>query len=271
MSGEIAGAFVFAFIFGAIIGSFLNVVILRLPKGKSLGGRSCCPSCGHHLSAGVLVPLFSYVFLAGRCRYCRARISPRYFIIELATAALFALAVFMFPVSDTASLLVLLRVWAIIAVAIVVCVIDLEHFLILDRVLFPACLILLVLNFAVDVASRTSAGQSLILLGLASAAGLFLFFGALYIASKHRWIGQGDVKLALFIGLATPFPFIFLNVILASLIGTLIGLSLVIFAKKKLTLRMPFGSLLAVSTLLVLAIGPQLLAWYVHLIGYRAY
>ncbi len=256
-----------AFVLGLIVGSFLNVLILRLPARKSINGRSQCPHCKHVLSAADLVPVFSYLFLRGRCRHCGARISPRYFYIEAATGGLFAFCAVFFTPLDLQSALLFLRAAFIVSVLVVVFMTDLEHFLILDKVVLPSAAALLVLNFAIDWFQKNRLQNSLSWFGILSAIGAALFFGSIYFFSKGKWLGLGDVKFSLFLGLATPFPFIIVNLILAYALGAIIGLALIFFGRKKFSSRIPFGTFLALSTIVALFYGPALVNWYARAIG----
>lgn len=260
---------ILVFIFGSIIGSFLNVLILRLPNGKSIGGRSHCMHCKHELAWLDLVPIFSYLFLRGRCRYCGKRISPRYIIVETITGLLFVTAylIFMPAAASAASWIELIRAIFIVVVLILIFAIDLEHFLILDKVIFPAGLALLILNFMLDVFKGSTTFNSFTVQGILSAAGLALFFGAIYFFSDGRWIGFGDVKFSLFLGLATPFPFILVNIFGAFFLGSVIGIILLASGIKKLKSEIPFGTFLALSTAATLFFGPQIIDWYLRLIS----
>ena len=142
------------FVFGTIIGSFLNVLIWRLPKEERITGRSHCVHCGHLLSQWELVPILSYIFLGGKCRWCRKKISPRYFVIELISGLLFVWAwYFVLPVS-TANWTMLARDWFLLSIFLVVFTIDLEHYLILDNIIFPALVVVTILNLALDILSK---------------------------------------------------------------------------------------------------------------------
>lgn len=255
------------FLFGACIGSFLNVLILRLPKEQAPTGRSHCVHCRHVLSALDLVPILSFVWLRGRCRYCRKKISPRYIAIELATALLFLFAFLRFPLANAADAAILIRAAFILAVLIVVFMIDYEHFLILDKVVIPASIILFALNIAVDLARHPAASGSFTLNGLLAAAGLLLFFGGIYYISGGTWIGFGDVKFSIFLGLATPYPFVFVNIFVAFLLGAYVGLLLLLFGGKNMKSQVPFGTILAASAAITLFYGPQLLNFYLRTIG----
>jgi prepilin signal peptidase PulO-like enzyme (type II secretory pathway) len=202
--------------------------------------------------------VFSYVLLGGRCKYCHHRISPRYAIIEAVTAALFVATAAFFPVTDSASAIALVRALVIVSALVPIFVIDLEHYVILDKILLPSCVAVLLLNLAVPGALVPS---------LYAAAGAFVFFLLLHLVGRGRLLGFGDVKLGVFLGLATPGLLVAVNIFLAYLIGAAVAVPLLVLGRKKMASAVPFGTFLAVSTLVTLYVGPQLLAWYVRLIG----
>src|SRR5579872_2345456 len=257
------------FVLGAVLGSFLNVVILRMPQEQGLSGRSHCPKCRHTLSALDLVPILSFIFLGGKCRYCGKSISNRYIFIETICGLLLVLAFFKFLPSDLRSAVLLIRTEFILLTLVAVFVIDYEHFLILDNLIFPATAILMLLNLAADITAHTGfvIHASLLLNGLLSGIGLMLFFGAIYYISGKRWMGFGDVKLAMFLGLATPQPFIIINVFLAFLLGAVLGIGLLLFRSEEHTSEIPFGTLLALSTALTIFFGPHILDFYLRTVG----
>lgn len=260
-----------AFVFGTLIGSFLNVVIWRLPRGKNLRGRSHCPHCGHVLRPQELFPVFSYLFLRGRCAKCGKRISPRYMFIELITGALFALAALhILPAAiDAVSIIELLRILFILAILISVFVIDLEHYLILDVIVFPAAAITFALNIVLDV----SAQQSVFALSSNTAGGVLAamlaagFFYIIWRVSAGKWMGFGDVKFSIFLGLALGWTGILVGLFLAFMIGAVVGVLLLIAGTKSMQSRLPFGTFLTLGALLALFYGPQLANWYGRLIG----
>lgn len=261
---------VLSFIFGACIGSFLNVVIWRLPREEKLNGRSECPNCHHQLAWYDLIPVFSYLFLRGRCRYCQTKISPRYWMIELITASLFALATVVFFPTQNLDYILLLKLFFVIAVCIAVFVIDLEHYLILDKVIFPAIAGVLLFNLALDLFSHHRLLQlsSLTMSGLLAAAIAGIFFWLLWAISKGRWMGFGDVKFAVLMGLILGFPVIFIGLFLSFILGSLVGLPLVILGKKGLSSQIPFGTFLTISTIIALFWGNALWQWYFSLISF---
>ncbi len=266
--------FVFlAFVFGTAIGSFLNVVIWRLPREQSLGGRSQCPHCHQTLQPRDLVPILSYLALRRRCASCKQSISSRYMWIELLTGLLFAFSAYSFPaaISTGSEALALARLLFIIAVLIVVFVIDLEHYLILDVVVLPAALIILGLNIAVDLVHHHSlfSLSSLTGGGIVAAVLAAGFFYLIWRISKGLWMGFGDVKLNLVLGLALGLPGIAVGLFLSFIFGSLVGIGLIALGQKQLTSRVPFGTFLSAATVITLFYGPALAAWYGQLIGWR--
>jgi leader peptidase (prepilin peptidase) / N-methyltransferase len=259
--------------FGAIVGSFLNVLILRLPEEQSILGRSHCMNCKRELNARELVPILSYVFLRGKCFGCGSRISPRYALIEIISALLFVIT-FLFISntmvwSELSAWLMLARALFIVSVMVVIFMIDLEHYLILDRIIFPSVIILFFLNAVMDLLQHTAFLDSYTYLGIIASLGLFAFFGFLYVFSKGRWIGLGDVKLALLLGLALPFPLIIVGAFLAFFLGSAVGVILIATGNKTLSSKVPFGTFLAVSTVLSIWVGEPLLHWYLGILGMR--
>ena len=259
------------FYFGSILGSFLNVVSLRLPKGESLAGRSHCTACGHTLSWLDLFPLFSYLLFRGRCRYCQKNFSSRYFLFELLSGVLFVWAFWQVNPQDLPGYLLLLKAWVVVSALLVVFTIDLEHFLIFDNVLISAGLPVAVLNLILDLLSRQLSKLELgsLTFGGVFAGGVFAgFFYLLWYVSRGRWIGFGDVKLMFFLGLALGWPNTAAAWLLAYFLGTAYALPLLVLGKKQLSSRLPFGCFLAPAALIALFYGPTLVNWYLRLLGY---
>lgn len=258
------------FIFGSLIGSFLNVVILRLPFNKSLSGRSSCPSCGYKLAYYDLVPIFSYLVLGGKCRKCRKTISPRYFFIELATGACFALAglyLLSFPSFDYLSLI---RFFVAISFFVAIFVIDLEHFIILDKLLILGSVYFVILNFAQDVQNGSlSLGAHSYLAGgvLAGLVACAAFF-CLWYFSSGKWMGFGDVKLVFLLGLILGWPEVLVMLLLAFWLGALVSLPLLALRKKQLHSALPFGTFLTLASFITMFYGKNLLEWYMKIIGW---
>lgn len=252
---------VLAFIFGLIIGSFLNVVIWRLPRKESLSGRSHCPHCGHTLKWHDLMPLLSIALQGGRCKYCRSKISLRYPFIETLVGTLFALAMWLFPVTDLISALFFLKLMIVVAVCVVVFVIDLEHYLILNRIVYPAIGAMLVLDVALGFLRADYSSFLYSVLGALVAGGIFwlLWYGSKFFRGETGlWMGFGDVKFVIFMALALGFPAIVIGLFLSFMAGAIIGVGLIVVGHKQFSSRLPFGTFLSIATLAALFWGTQL-------------
>jgi len=274
----------FVFIFGLCIGSFLNCFIYRrLPASaegfgeageeKSMSGRSFCPNCKHELSWLDLFPVFSYLFLGGKCRYCRKKISWQYPLVELATGLIFFL-IFNFQLSifnefSITQFLNLAFLFYIASSLIVIFVYDFKHYLIPDKVLFPAIIITFVfrileflnLEFVSDFGFRISDFKNLFsyLIAIIIAAGFFL---TIFLVSRGKWMGFGDVKLAILMGLLLGFPNILVALFLAFFFGAIIGVILMAMQRKGLKSEIPFGPFLILGTFLAMFWGSQIISWY---------
>lgn len=244
------------FIFGLIVGSFLNSVIHRLHTGQSIAKDSSrCPNCNHRLSSLDLIPVVSFFVLGRRCRYCKKPISWMYPLLELTTALAFVL-VYAVNVTDYGKVLFQ---WFFTSFLIIIFVYDLKHYLILDKIIFPAAGLALI--YQIWRGNFLSA-----LLGAFILAG---FFGLLYLVSKGRWIGFGDVKLGIFLGLLVPFSETLVLFFLAYFIGAITGIVLIAWGKKGLSDRLPFGTFLTSSAFFAMLWGEELAGWYFKLIGIR--
>ncbi len=207
------------FVFGAIIGSFLNVVIYRLHTGRSLDGRSHCMSCGEVLTWYELFPVVSYLTLKGQCRHCGAHIPTRYLIVELLTGSVFVLLFILFK-SD---ILLLILNFILASVLVVITVYDVRHTVIPDE------LTLAILGIAVLLVGKGvyEGGDASILISHGfGGVGAALFFFSLWYMSKGRWLGFGDVKLSLPLGFIVGGMAAFSMVVLSFWIGAFISLVL---------------------------------------------
>ena len=255
---EIALIIIFA-ILGLEVGSFLNVCIDRLPQNKSIAfPPSHCESCQHKLAAKDLIPVFSYLRLRGRCRYCQASVPRRLLWVELATAVIFALLTWHYGLSPALGIMIFYA-----CLFIVVSVIDLEHGLILNKVVYPSMVIALLLALL----PRSWLTQWIVT-GIANAAiggaiGFALFLAIALIS--RGGMGWGDVKLAGLIGLATGFPLVFLSIIMAAILGGIVAVALVIARKRQRRQTIPFGPFLAVAAMITLLWGSNIMTWYLGL------
>jgi leader peptidase (prepilin peptidase)/N-methyltransferase len=245
----------FAAVFGAVIGSFLNVVAYRLPRRESLvtpGSR--CPSCGAPVKPYDNVPVLGWLWLRGRCRSCRSSISARYPIVEAATAALCASVVL--ARSDAAGIaLGILTVLVLVPVALI----DLEHHIIPNRITGPAAILALALGTALDPSGEPAR--------LASAGAAGAFFGVAHLVSP-RGMGMGDVKLAGLLGLLLGTS-VAPALAIALISGVLVGLVVVSrrSAGERRSTGVPFGPFLALGGLVAIYAGHAILHAYLHGIG----
>lgn len=187
---------ILAFLFGTVIGSFLNVVSLRMRSGKGLGGRSMCMSCGKELHWSELVPILSFIFLRGACAKCRSRISWQYPTVEFLAGAIFVLIFVTFPpITFPAALTTLLQL-IIAAILIVITVYDMKHKIIPDLLVFLFGLAALISLFVGGNSWWHIPGFEALI------AGPFLAipFALIWVVSGGRWMGLGDAKLTLGIG-----------------------------------------------------------------------
>ena len=258
---------VIAFVIGASVGSFLNVVADRTVEGGSLvSPRSHCPSCKRPLPNVEMVPIFSYLWLRGRCKECDARIPVRVLLVELATAILFTAAYLkhglgpgFVVVSAGASLL------------LVIAVIDLEHSLILDRIALPAILALLLLSpFWTELGlDRPFLGSSDMLAStgnsLTAGAGAFLLF-LVILLTYPPGMGGGDVKLAGLLGLLVGLPEIFVALWIGAVAGGSVAIALLLLRRKGRKDAIPFGPYLSLGGIAALLAGSELISAYQDLV-----
>jgi leader peptidase (prepilin peptidase)/N-methyltransferase len=238
----------FALVLGAVVGSFLNVCIDRLPRGGSLiEPASQCDSCGRRLAPLELIPILSYLFLGGRCRTCRASIPARVPIVEAATAALYLLLVLRFGLSLAAGLGAVF-----VSVLVVVAGIDLEHHRILNRLTYPAIALALVAAF---LPGRPTLS---LLLGGGIGAGVLL----LLALASPRAMGYGDVKLALFVGLILGYPLILVSLFVSFVVGGLLSALLLAARRLRLGQAVAFGPYLALGGTVTYLYGAGLLMWW---------
>ncbi|MCA9354054.1 MAG: prepilin peptidase [Candidatus Kaiserbacteria bacterium] len=244
---------------GVIIGSFLNVYIYRFHTGKSLAGSSHCLSCGTDLKWYELVPLLSYLGLRGRCRTCGCRIPSRYFLVELATGLLFTWTLLI-----AYSVSTLFLYWFVMSVLVVITVYDLYHFIIPDKL----TVVLTAAAVALLVSDGLRGGFSFEVFGIAVGAALLGsgFYLLLWLISKGQWLGFGDVKLAIPLGLLVGAKSVFSFVVLSFWVGAVISLLIIGYQylsrgkaslplpAKALTMKsaIPFAPFLVASCLIIL-------------------
>lgn len=236
----------FLFILGVVCGSFINVIIDRLPRGENFWfSRSKCEHCNKQLKSYDLIPLASYILLRGKCRYCNAKIPPRLFVVELISGLLFVVLWLTFL--DITSFFI----GAFITLALLaIFLIDLEQGVIPDVLV----VFLLLMSIAWVFVSR-----GYIIEHLLSSFSSFLFFGAIFAFTRGRGMGFGDVKLAIPLGFLLGFPGTVIAIYLAFVLGAATALFLVAIKVKKFHgSTIPFGPFLCIGIFVMLVLGSQI-------------
>jgi len=292
----------FIFFFGLIIGSFLNVIIYRIETGETVVvGRSHCRDCKHVLEWYDLVPVLSFLALGAKCRYCKKSLSMQYPIVEIATAILFILSLRatigsaaisgLIQGAEIASSLSLLAMTIgtfifylfIISALIVIFFYDLRHYIIPDKIVYPAIVISLIyLLFsgifcfgncpppagppqAENLFGIWDLGFGIsnpLLSGLFAAVLASAFFLSLVLITRGKGMGGGDVKLAFLMGLVLGWPNILFALFLAFAIGAIYGIILIALRKKTFRSEVPFGPFLAMGTAATMFWGGEIAKWY---------
>lgn len=260
---------IFIFLIGLSIGSFINALVYRLNKDKTLWDRSKCPKCGKELKALDLIPILSFIFLRGKCRYCRQKISWQYPLVEAITGVIFLLlyarfiANYNFLNCDLLSLIDLSTLLVFSMILIVVFIYDLKYYIIPDKVLWPGViwgLIILIFKsfYAWSIEFIISHFFSVFL--------VFGFFLFLYLISKGKWIGAGDVKFGILLGLILPWPDSLVMLFFSFVLGAIVGIILLLLKRKKLKNKVPMGTFLVTGTFVTIFVGEIILRWYLNLI-----
>ena len=248
-------------LFGLTLGSFVNAFVWRLKHKKDwVRGRSECPHCGHQLGALDLIPVLSWVLLKGRCRYCHKKIedSP---LVELILPILFVVSYLFWPVSLSGAGLIEFVFWLVFLVwFLALAVYDLRWFILPNKVVFP--LIGLAVLQTVTLSVYLMRVEVIIhaLIGAAVVAGIFYL---LFQISKGTWIGGGDVKLGIVLGLlAGGLLESFLLLFIASLAGMIAALPLILKGQAHRKTQLPFGPFLIIGLVVVKLFGAVIINWY---------
>ncbi|WP_253701543.1 A24 family peptidase [Bacillus sp. FJAT-27445] len=243
---------IFIFLYGITLGSFFNVVGLRVPEGQSIvKPRSACPNCRQQLRPWDLVPVFSYVFLRGKCRGCRTRISPIYPITELLTGILFAMAPAVLGWSWE-----LVVAWTLISLFMIIFVSDIHYMIIPDKILLVFAGIFLVERVLWPLSPWWDS--------LLGAAVGFILLLLIALVSKGG-MGGGDIKLFAVIGFAVGTKLVLLSFLLATLFGAVFGVLALMLKLVKRRQPIPFGPFIALGTLVAYFYGSELIDLYLNL------
>ena len=244
---------VFGAAIGLCIGSFLNVVIYRLPIGQSIvTPPSRCRKCGYQLQWYDNIPVLSWLFLRGRCRKCGVGVSIQYPIVELITGALFVLVIWMTPPGPLLATRLIL-----VCILIALFGIDLEHQILPNVITLPGIAIGVLLSLIAPPGWKDA------LLGVLLGGGvLYAIAGAYYLWRREEGMGMGDVKMLAMIGAFLGWKAVLVTLVLSSFAGAIIGLALMAAQRGTMKFALPFGTFLAIGAIVAMLAGEPLVAWY---------
>lgn len=250
----------FTFIFGTCVGSFLNVCIYRVPENQSIiFPGSSCPNCHSSIPFYLNIPIISYTFLRGRCKYCSHPISFRYPFIEALTGVIAVLLFLKFSFTSA-----LLYWFVFISTLITISFIDFDHQIIPDRISIPG---IFVFSSSCYFLPEMTIIQSIT--GILGGGGILYAVAAFYyLLRKQEGMGGGDIKLLAMIGAATGIKGVFFTIFTGSLIGTLVGISTMLYMRISDTkFRIPFGPFLSAGAVLYIFFGQEIIQWYLGTIS----
>ncbi|PIE75105.1 MAG: prepilin peptidase [Deltaproteobacteria bacterium] len=250
--------FIAAGIYGACIGSFMNVCIARIPEKMSIvSPRSYCPSCGSQIKWYDNIPVISYLILSGKCRQCNKKISIQYPAVEIMTAffSVYSISSFSFTLKA-------LAVFIFVSVLIVISFIDLEHKIIPDIISLPG----IPLFFAAGFFIMGWNLKNLVLGVLVGGGSLYLVALIYYLITKKEGMGGGDIKLLAMIGAFIGYKGVFFTVFASSLTGTLAGIAFMLLKEKNFKYAIPFGPFLSLGAVIYIFLGKYLINVYMNLI-----
>jgi len=266
----------FIFIFGLCLGSFLNVLILRLKSGQSLSGRSICPSCKQTIAWYDNIPLLSFIILQAKCRTCQVKISWQYPAVELISGLLWLVGYLKFIApSQAGSFLThsgLLNLWQsnpivcwhffifciFASILLVLFVFDTRWYILPDQITIPAIAIALVFNLFLGLDWRWLLGS--MVLGAA-------WFGLQYVISRGTWVGEGDIRFGALVGaMVASWQGLVVTFFVSYVGGSIVAIILLLLHKKGWKSQLPMGAFLAVATVIALLWGSDLWVWYLGLL-----
>ncbi|MEW6457167.1 MAG: prepilin peptidase [Acidobacteriota bacterium] len=247
----------FIVVVGLVWGSFLNVLIFRIPRDLNIiKPRSFCPSCGKKIKWYDNIPVLSYIFLGGKCRNCYQKISVRYPVVEIITSSSFLIVYerYYYSFYFIGSLIF---VSALIALAFI----DLEHQILPDVITIPGFIF-----FSAYSVANPFLGFKHLILGALVGSGTLLLIYLIYLwLRKEEGLGFGDIKMMLLVGAFLGWRKSLLTLIIASFLGAMVGVIMIVFKKKGLKFALPFGTFLSLSAFLSLLYGDIIIDFYLSL------
>lgn len=251
---------IIAFIMGSIFGSFYNVCIYRIPEKISVAKPpSHCYNCNTRLKPLDLVPILSWTFLKGKCRYCGQKISPRYALVELLTGILFATIYISFGYNIETIYYMFL-----VSLLIIITFIDLDHYIIPDSLIIIGSIFAVVFNLFVKLVSI----RSMLLGALICGGGMLLLIYLIELAVKKEVMGGGDIKLFAMLGLFLGLKGGLLTILLSVYVGAIYGIITIVYSKIKkqeYNSMIPYGPFISVGALVYVLYGTQIINWYLNL------
>lgn len=256
---------IYLFLLGLAFGSFALAMVDRMKAKKDwVRGRSQCDSCKHSLKPIDLIPVYSWVSKRGKCRYCSVKLSPAYPAVELLGGAVFVLSFVFYPYELSGFNFVLFGLWYLaLVIMLALTVFDVRWYLLPNKLVYPLTMVAFVHRIIFTINNDLISFSYLLNLGLT----LFISCGVFYllhIVSSGKWIGDGDVRLGVAMGLFLNGPVeAWLAIFIASIIGVIIGVIMMIKSgKKTLSMKLPYGPMLMAGLIISYLFSSGLIAWY---------
>ncbi|MBF0588939.1 MAG: prepilin peptidase [Magnetococcales bacterium] len=245
-------------IYAAVVGSFLNVCIHRIPRGEGIALEpSHCPKCDAPIKWRDNIPILGWLLLLGRCRSCKAPISWRYPLVELLSVGLALMALFRFGLTWEFAALSIFG-----AALLTLTMIDFEHYILPDVITYPGMVVGVALAWLLPLGEPLPSGESSLIGLVVGGGGLWLFAWLFEKIAKKPGMGYGDVKLFAMIGAWLGWQALPFTIFVSALIGSVVGITWIVIAGRDRTLPIPFGPYLAMAAWLYLFWGPPVYAWY---------
>lgn len=254
--------YILFFVLGAIFGSFLDCLVYRIHQEKSILGRSFCTCCNKILGFLDLIPVFSYIFLGGKCRYCKSKFSIEHFLVEFILGTLFTFGYWFFFVSNlwVYGHILISFIFYLILVFLLsfIFIYDLKYYLVVDIFVYTGIILSIIFNLIIGKDFYS------ILYGIILGIG---FFGAQYLISKGKWLGSGDILLGAFMGALLGIKIMIVALMICYFSGSIIGILFLILKRKKMESKIPLGPFISLGIFLSFIFGEQIINWYFNLLN----